>query len=92
VPEDELERTKELRSGRLLMGLEDSRSVASWVGSQEMTYREIRTPEEVMERIQAVTREDVQELADELFQTDKLSLALIGPYSDEAAFRSILTL
>src|SRR5918998_755043 len=48
--------------------------------------REIRTPEEVMERIQAVTREDVQELADELFQTDKLSLALIGPYSDEAAF------
>jgi predicted Zn-dependent peptidase len=92
VPEDELERTKELRSGRLLMGLEDSRSVASWVGSQELTYGEIRTPEEVMERIQAVTREDVQELADELFQTEKLSLALIGPYSNEAAFRSLMAL
>ncbi|HQY31184.1 MAG TPA: pitrilysin family protein, partial [Thermomicrobiales bacterium] len=35
VPEDELRRTKDLRKGRLLMGLEDSRSVASWVGSQE---------------------------------------------------------
>ena len=92
VPEDELERTKELRSGRLLMGLEDSRSVASWVGSQELTYGEIRTPEEVMERIEAVTREDVQELAGELFQTDKLSLALIGPYSDEAKFRSLMSL
>jgi predicted Zn-dependent peptidase len=92
VPEDELERTKELRSGRLLMGLEDSRSVASWVGSQELTYGEIKTPEEVMERIEAVTRDDVQELADELFQTDKLSLALIGPYSDEAKFRSLMSI
>jgi predicted Zn-dependent peptidase len=92
VPEDELARTKTLRSGRLLMGFEDSRSVASWIGSQELTYGEIRTPEEVMERIEAVTAKQVQELADELFQTEKLSLALIGPYSDEQAFRSIVQL
>ena len=90
VPEDELERTKELRKGRLLMGFEDSRSVASWLGSQELTYGEIRTPEEVMARIEAVTAADVKELADELFQTAKLNLALIGPYSDEQTFRSIL--
>ena len=38
VSEEELRMTKELRKGRLLMGLEDSRSVASWVGSQELTY------------------------------------------------------
>ena len=92
VPEDELARTKELRKGRLLMGFEDSRSVASWIGSQELTYGEIRTPEEVMERIEAVTANDVKELADELFQTKKLSLALIGPYSNEQTFRSIMEL
>ena len=61
-----------------------------WVGSQELTYGEIRTPEEVMEKIDAVTSAEVKELADELFQTNKLSLALIGPYSDEQAFRSIM--
>lgn len=92
VAEDELARTKTLRSGRLLMGFEDSRSVASWIGSQELTYGEIRTPEEVMERIEAVTAKEVQDLADELFQTEKLSLALIGPYSDEQGFRSIVQL
>ena len=90
VPEDELERTKELRKGRLMMGFEDSRSVASWIGSQELTYGEIKTPEEVMERIEAVTASDVQELANELFQTEKLTLALIGPYSDEDHFREIV--
>lgn len=92
VPEDELRRTKELRKGRLLMGLEDSRSVASWVGSQELTYREIRTPEEVMEKIEAITVDEVQKLAHELFREDRLNLALVGPYSDPQPFTELLKL
>jgi len=92
VPEEELRRTKELRKGRLLMGLEDSRSVAAWIGSQEATYGEIRTPEQVMEKIEAVTGEEVQELAGELFQGNRLNLALIGPYSDEQKFTELLKL
>jgi predicted Zn-dependent peptidase len=90
VPEDELRRTKELRKGRLLMGFEDSRSVAAWIGSQEATYGEIKTPEEVMAKIEAVTAEEVQELAQELFRPDRLSLALIGPYSDPEPFTKLL--
>lgn len=90
VPEDELRRTKELRKGRLLMGFEDSRSVAAWIGSQEATYGEIKTPEEVMAKIEAVTAEEVQELAQELFRPERLSLALIGPYSDPEPFTKLL--
>ncbi|MBA2521048.1 MAG: insulinase family protein [Chloroflexia bacterium] len=92
VPADELRRTKDLRNGRLLMGLEDSRSVAGWIGSQEATYGEIRTPEQVMEKIEAVTVEEVQELAGELFRDERLSLALVGPYDDEPKFRDLLRL
>ncbi|MBA2277458.1 MAG: insulinase family protein [Chloroflexia bacterium] len=90
VPADELEGTKTLRKGRLLMGLEDSRSVASWVGGQEATYGEIKTPEEVMAEIEAVTVEQVQELAAELLRPERLSLALIGPYQDEATYLGLL--
>ena len=92
VPLDELDRTKELRKGRLLMGLEDSRSMASWVGSQELVYREILTPEQVTAKIEAVTAEQVHELSKELFKSDLLSLALIGPFADDAPFREVLTL
>jgi predicted Zn-dependent peptidase len=92
VPADELRRTKDLRQGRLLMGLEDSKSVSSWVGSQELTYREIRTPEEVMERIEAVTAKQVKDLAEELFQTERLNLALIGPYGDPQPLADLLKL
>jgi predicted Zn-dependent peptidase len=92
VPEEELRRTKDLRQGRLLMGLEDSKSVASWVGSQELTYGEIRTPEEVMAKIEAVTAAEVKELAEELFQTERMNLAVIGPYGDEKPFADLLKL
>ncbi len=92
VPEEELQRTKELRKGRLLMGLEDSRSVASWVGSQELVYGEIKTPEEVAEKIQAVTAEEVYELSKELFRSELLNLALIGPYGDADRFKNLLVI
>jgi predicted Zn-dependent peptidase len=92
VPAEELERTKELRKGRLLMGLEDSRSVASWIGSQEATYGEVKTPEQIMELIDEVTVEDVQTLAHDLIREDRLNLALIGPYADAEPFDTYLTL
>lgn len=92
VPEDELRLTKEMSKGRIVMGLEDSRSVASWIGGQELTFGEIKTPEEVMEEIDTVEAGAVQELAQELFREDLLSLALIGPYDDAERFRSLLTL
>jgi len=92
VPAEELQRTKDLRKGRLLMGLEDSRSVASWIGSQELTYGEIKTPEEVMEKIETVTAEEVQELSQELFRDDRLNLAVIGPYADPQPFADLLRL
>jgi predicted Zn-dependent peptidase len=92
VPAQELEHTKTLRKGRLLMSLEDSRSVASWVGSQEATYGEIMTPEQIMERIDAVTAEDVQQLAGELIRDDRFNLALIGPYTSRDEFAGLLSL
>lgn len=92
VPADELERTKTLRKGRLLMGLEDSRSVASWIGSQEATYGTIESPEEMMAHIDAVTVEDVQSLANDLLKEDLLSLVLIGPYTREKDYLPLLTM
>jgi predicted Zn-dependent peptidase len=91
VPEEELRMTKEMSKGRIVMGLEDSRSVASWIGGQELTFGEIKTPEEVMVEIDSVKAADVLELAREIYREDRLNLALIGPYTDEEHFRSLLT-
>lgn len=92
VPADELRHTKDLRKGRIEMGLEDSRSVAGWIGGQELTFGEILTPEQVMERIDAVDSGQLHEVAQLLFRGDRLNLALVGPYDDEARFRKLLHL
>ncbi|HCG29727.1 MAG TPA: insulinase family protein, partial [Chloroflexi bacterium] len=91
VGEEELQRTKDLRKGRILMGMEDSRSVAGWIGSQELTFGEILTPEEVMDRIDAVDAESMLMLAQEYIREDWMSLAVVGPYDDEQRFRDQLT-
>lgn len=90
VPASELARSKEFRKGRILMSLEDSHSVASWLASNEIIYGEVPAPEEVTERIDAVTVEDVQALAEELFRPDRYSLAVVGPYDNADEFRSLL--
>jgi predicted Zn-dependent peptidase len=90
VPEIELERTKALRRGRIAMGFEDSRSVAAWIGGQELLYDEILTPEQVVEEIESVSSEQIQALAAEIFVPERLSLAVIGPFDDEARFRRLL--
>lgn len=92
VPADELARTKELRKGRIVMGLEDSRSVAAWIGGQELVYGEIETPEEVMARIDAVRADEMQTLATELIREDRLNLVVVGPFEDESKFKPLLGL
>ena len=64
--------------------------LASFFVRAALGQYEIKTPEEVMAKIEAVTAEDVQELAQELFQPERLSLALIGPYSNPAPFMRLL--
>jgi len=92
VPEDELSRAKEFWKGRMLLRLEDTRSIASWLGAQEILLRQIFTVEDVLERVDAVQAEDLQQLATKLFRSEKLALAVIGPYRSEERFAKLLKL
>jgi predicted Zn-dependent peptidase len=92
VSERELTRAKEYTKGRMALRLEDTHSVASWLGGQEALLGEVRELDEILARIDAVTAEDIQRLAATLFQDEWLRLALIGPHKDAQAFERILHL
>lgn len=89
---EELRKVKEYNKGSLLLALESSRSVASWGGRQELLLDRIYDVDEVIERIEAVTPDDVQRLAGRLFQQSQLSLSVVGPFADGDAFQKLLTL
>jgi len=79
LQEAELEKVKAYLSGRLELRLDESRYLASWVGTQEALHDRVWTPDEALEAIRAVAAEDVQALAGSLFRDDLLRLAVVAP-------------
>ena len=90
VSEEELERARRLAAGRMLMGMEDTRAVSAWNGSQALLHGEVRSVDEVNECYQAVTAEDVARLANEYLREDELRLAVVGPSGEAERFGELL--
>ncbi|TRZ78459.1 insulinase family protein [bacterium] len=86
----ELRKAKEMIKGGLAIGLESSDDVAEWVAGQELLENKILTPEEYVAKIESVTAEQIQEVANELFTDDNLKLAMIGPHKDSVKFEKLL--
>ncbi len=92
VGDEELARAKEYTKGRMALRLEDTHSVASWLGGQEALLSEVREVDDVLARIDAVTPDDIKRLACSLFTDEWLRLALIGPHRQPARFERLLHL
>jgi len=92
VSDAELSKAREMAKGRLLLSLESSRNVASWLGAQELLTQRILSPDEVIARVEAVTIDDIKRVARELFVGEKLNLAVVGPVKKEEPLAQLLKL
>lgn len=88
VPADELDRIKAYIRGGVLLGLEGTQQVASWLGSQESLRHQVRDIDELLGHIDAVTPQDIQRVAQTCFAPQWRRLAIIGP--DDPARAAIL--
>ncbi|WP_161977037.1 M16 family metallopeptidase [Dictyobacter kobayashii] len=79
VPLDELQRIKAYVRGGILLGLEGTQQMASWLGSQECLYNRVWNVDEVIAKVDAVTVEDIQRVARNCFAPEWRRLAIIGP-------------
>jgi predicted Zn-dependent peptidase len=75
----ELERARNYALGRLELRLEESRAMASFLGTQEALHDRVMTMDEVIEALRTVTADDIQALAGRLFRDEVLCAAVIGP-------------
>jgi predicted Zn-dependent peptidase len=76
---EELERAKENLKGRVVLALESTGARMTRLGSEVLAGAPLLSLDEAVERIEAVTLDDLRELADELWGPSKLSAAGIGP-------------
>jgi predicted Zn-dependent peptidase len=87
--EEELARSKENVKGRTVLGLESTAARMNRLGSSVLAGMPVLSVDEIIERVDAVTVEDVRALAAELFASGRLSAAGVG--ADEDVFRSSLS-
>lgn len=87
---EELTKARELSKGRLLLRMEDTRAVSGWLGGQELLLGEVRSVDQVVAEMEAVTLEDLQRVARELLVFERLHLAIVGPYRSDKRFAPLL--
>src|SRR5882762_8154926 len=70
LPEDELRRSKDQLKGNIILGLESSMSRMSNLARQEMYFEHFFGVEEIMDKVENVTSEQVMDMANTLFDPD----------------------
>ncbi|HEU5457949.1 MAG TPA: pitrilysin family protein [Terracidiphilus sp.] len=75
---EELTRAKDQLKGNILMGLESSNSRMANLARQEMYFQQFFPVEEVLARLESVTADQVQSMAQRLFHSDRIAVTLLG--------------
>jgi predicted Zn-dependent peptidase len=78
LPDDELRRAKDQLKGNIILGLESSSSRMSNLARQEMYFQHFFGVDEIMEKVETVTSEQVMEMAQQLFDPEKVAVTLLG--------------
>jgi predicted Zn-dependent peptidase len=85
VTAEELERAKEHVKGRMVLSLEATATRMTRLARSILFDVPLLSLDEMLERVEQVTEEDVATLATELYDAERLSAACIGP--EEERFR-----
>jgi predicted Zn-dependent peptidase len=78
VTEDELRRSKDQLKGSLMLSLESSNARMSNLARQEMYFDHFYGLDELIAKIEAVTAEELKELANQFFETDSIAVTVLG--------------
>ncbi len=92
VPAADLTMAKELFKGRLWLRLEDTRNVAGWAGAQEVLLGRVLSADEVIAKVEAITGDELVDVARKLFTGDELRLAVVGPVDEDVKLEELLVL
>lgn len=90
IDQKELQKAKDYLKGKMVMSLESSDEVASFLTNQEVRKGKILTVQEIFEKIDAVSVDDVLRVAKDIFKKENLNLAVIGPHDEKEKMTKIL--
>ena len=90
ITEKELQKAKDYLKGSINLKLESSDFQASFYSFEELLTNKILTPEEKFAKLDKVSINDIQKVAQNIFKPEKLNLAIIGPHKNKLKLQSLL--
>ena len=90
VTEAEWAQARELTKGRMMLRMEESRAVTSFLGIQELLRDKVESVDAVIEKIEAVTLDDIKRVANRIISAENLVIAVVGPFDDASRFEKLL--
>ena len=87
---EELEKARNFAKGRFVLQLESPQGLMMFGLRKEVLERKLPDPDEVLRALDAVTSDDVARVASELLTSERLRLAVIGPFDDVSRFEPLL--
>ena len=88
----ELNKAKSYIKGTMTLALETSDEIASNAVTSLINIGRIRELEEILKGVDKVTAEDIERVAKDILQSNKLNLAIIGPHFKKDGIRGSLHL
>ena len=85
ITDKELERAKRQIRGSMILGLESTSARMTRLGKLELAFGRVIPVDEVLDRIEAVTLEDVHRLSSRLLNDGRHAVAAIGPFDEDDA-------
>lgn len=90
ITEEELKLAKDFLEGHLVIQMEDSENIANYFGRQEILTGKIVEPKEKIKKIKRVSLEEVNMVAKDIIQKEKINLAIIGPFKSKKVFEKLI--
>ncbi len=91
VPAEELRRSKDQLKGSLMLSLESSTARMSNLARQEMYFDRFYTMDELLQKIESVTADELQALANQFFRTESIAVTVLGNLNGLKLTRDQLT-
>ena len=88
--QEELDRARGQAKAGLLLGQESVQARMSQLGASRLLYGRVRTVDEALAGYEAVTREQLHALAQEIFRFENASLSAVGRVSGTEEYASLL--
>lgn len=79
VEKSELKRAKDYFIGQIVMSLEDNLEHMLWIGESTMSLNKTFSFKQILDEVNRINTQDIFNMANKIFKSDKISLAVVGP-------------